>query len=172
MATLVKPLVSAEWWNKQLDLVERIVVEVPCYVDGNGISVPKVGPLPDGCAAICSQSAWVQRLAVKAAVTGDASLLQQAALLDPLTGAVCTPPEVWQMVDEMLVAQARWLPQYAGEIEKAEARIARAKADGSWIPPRDYRGAARLRQKTVEEMALDAERMRRMASAAAKESVE
>ena len=31
LATLVKPLVSAEWWNKQMDLVERIVVEVPCY---------------------------------------------------------------------------------------------------------------------------------------------
>jgi alpha-galactosidase len=115
---------------------------------------------------------WVQRLAVKAAVTGDAQLLKQAALLDPLTGAVCNPPEVWQMVDEMLVAQARWLPQYAGEIEKAEARMAQAQADGSWIPLRDYHGAARLKPKTVEEMALDADRMRRMASAAAKERVE
>jgi alpha-galactosidase len=28
------------------------VVEVPCYVDGNGISAPSVGPLPDGCAAV------------------------------------------------------------------------------------------------------------------------
>lgn len=32
------------------------VVEVPCYVDGNGISIPKVGDLPLGCAAVCSQS--------------------------------------------------------------------------------------------------------------------
>jgi hypothetical protein len=25
----------------------------------------------------------------------------------------CNPEEVWQMVDEMVVAQAKWLPQYA-----------------------------------------------------------
>jgi alpha-galactosidase len=80
------------------------VVEVPCYVDGNGISVPTLGDLPLGCAAICSQSIWVQRLAVEAAVHGDALLLKQAALMDPLTGAVCNPPEVWQMIDEMLIA--------------------------------------------------------------------
>ncbi len=47
------------------------VVEVPCYADGNGISVPRIGNLPDGCAAVCAQSVWVQRLAVKAAVAGD-----------------------------------------------------------------------------------------------------
>ena len=94
------------------NLPDDCIVEVPCYADGNGISVPRVGDLPDGCAAICSQSVWVQRLAVKAAITGDVGLLKQAALLDPLTGAVCNPPEVWQMVDELLEAQKRWLPQY------------------------------------------------------------
>ena len=76
------------------------------------------------------------------------------------------------MVDEMLIAQAQWLPQYAGEIEKARARAEQAKADGSWIPTRDYHGAARLEVRTVEEMAKDAEKMRRVASAAAKEMVE
>ena len=81
-------------------------------MDGNGISVPQVGALLLGCAAICSQSVWVQKLAVEAAVTGDVALLKQAVLMDPLTGAVCNPPEIWQMVDEMLVAQERWLPQY------------------------------------------------------------
>ena len=33
-------------------------------------------------------------------------------MMDPLVGAVCNPEEIWQMVDEMLVAQAQWLPQY------------------------------------------------------------
>lgn len=33
------------------------VVEVPCYVDGNGISIPKVGDLPLGC---CSSYAHNQ----------------------------------------------------------------------------------------------------------------
>jgi hypothetical protein len=35
-----------------------------------------------------------------------ADLMKLAMLHDPLVGAICTPEEVWQMVDEMLVAQA------------------------------------------------------------------
>lgn len=67
------------------------VVEVPCYVDGNGISIPKVGDLPLGCAAVCSQSIWVQKLAVEAAVHGDIQLLKQAAMMDP-TDRCCMQP--------------------------------------------------------------------------------
>lgn len=126
------------------------VVEVPCYVDGNGISVPKIGDLPLGCAAVCSQSVWVQRLAVEAAVSGDAALLKQAALMDPLTGAVCNPPEVWQMIDEMLIAQEEWLPQYAKGIQAAKELF----AEGKLIPTNEgYQGAARQRVKTSEEVA-------------------
>ena len=140
------------------NLPDDCVVEVPCYVDGNGISVPKVGELPAGCAAVCSQSAWVQRLSVEAAVSGDAELLKQAALMDPLTGAVCNPPEVWQMVDEMLIAQEQWLPQYRDAIAAAKARFAK----GNLIPTNEgYRGALRVREKTVEE--ISAERAEREA---------
>jgi alpha-galactosidase len=88
------------------------VVEVPGYVDGNGISIPLVGDLPAPCAAICNQSIAVQRLSVEAAVEGNPLKLKQAMLLDPLVGAVCNPREVWAMADEMLKAQAKWLPQY------------------------------------------------------------
>ena len=144
------------------------VVEVPCYVDGNGISVPKVGDLPLGCAAVCSQSIWVQRLAVEAAVSGDAMLLKQAAMMDPLTGAVCYPDEISQMIDEMLIAQAQWLPQYAEAIEKAKEYF----ASGHVLPVKEgYRGAVRLHERTVEEMAQDAEKSRALANAAAKENV-
>ena len=134
------------------NLPDECVVEVPCYVDGNGISVPQVGELPLGCAAVCSQSVWVQRLAVEAAVSGDAGLLKQAALMDPLTGAVCNPPEVWQMVDELLIAQEAWLPQYKEAIAQAKARFAR----GGLIPTNEgYRGAVRQRVKTAEEVAAE-----------------
>jgi alpha-galactosidase len=88
------------------------VVEVPGYVDGNGVSIPLVGDLPAPCAAICNQSIAVQRLAVEAALEGNPLKLKQAMLLDPLVGAVCNPPEVWAMADEMLKAEAQWLPQY------------------------------------------------------------
>ncbi len=147
------------------NLPDECVVEVPCYVDGNGVSVPKVGDLPLGCAAICSQSVWVQKLAVEAAVHADINLLRQAAMMDPLTGAVCTPDEIKQMVDEMLVAGAEWLPQYAEEIERAKVRLLDKK-----VPYRETKGFT-LKTKTVEEMAEEKTKYREMAAAAAKENV-
>lgn len=147
------------------NLPDECVVEVPCYVDGNGVSVPKVGDLPLGCAAICSQSVWVQKLAVEAAVHADIRLLRQAAMMDPLTGAVCTPDEIIQMVDEMLVAGAEWLPQYAEEIERAKLRL-----QHKTVPYRPVEGFT-LQEKTVEEMAQEKRKYREMASAAAKENV-
>ena len=149
------------------NLPDDCIVEVPGYADGNGISIPIIGDLPIGCAAICSQSVWVQRLAVEAAITGNAELLKQAMLLDPLTGAVLNPPEVWQMTDEMLIAQERWLPQYTDAIKDAKKRM----SGGNLIPTKPYKGAARLAVKTIEEMAKDADKMRKIASAAAKEMV-
>lgn len=148
------------------NLPAECVVEVPCYVDYNGISVPKVGDLPLGCAAICSASVWVQKLAVEAAVHGDIGLLYQAAMMDPLTGAVCTPDEIRQMVDEMLVAGREWLPQYDREIPLAEKRL-----ESSVLSLRPAKGF-RLAAKTVEEMAEEKAKYRALASAAAKEKVE
>ncbi len=136
------------------NLPNESVVEVPCYVDGNGISVPQVGELPLGCAAVCSQSIWVQKLSVEAAVAGDEALLKQAAMMDPLTGAVCNPAEIWQMVDEMLVAGEEWLPQYKNSVAAAKIRLAK----GDLIPTNsEYKGAARLKEKTAEEVASDKE---------------
>ena len=84
------------------------IVEAPGYVDGNGVSIPVVGDLPHGCAAICNASISVQRLSVLAAINGDVALLKQAMLMDPLAGAALNSEEISQMTDEMLVAQAPW----------------------------------------------------------------
>jgi hypothetical protein len=32
LACVIKPLVTADWWNKTLDLIEQMAREVPCYV--------------------------------------------------------------------------------------------------------------------------------------------
>ncbi|HHZ12851.1 MAG: alpha-glucosidase/alpha-galactosidase [Caldicoprobacterales bacterium] len=147
------------------NLPDDAIVEVPGYVDYNGISIPKIGDLPLGCAAICNASISVQRLAVEAAVHADDTLLRQAMMMDPLVGAVCNPPEIWQMVDEMLVAQEQWLPQYGEAIAKAKERLAK----GNLIPTREgYKGAARLKTKTVEEMAQDRQAATENAGAADK----
>lgn len=144
------------------NLPDDAVIEAPGYVDANGINMPIYGDLPLGCAGICHHSITVQRLSVEAAVHGDVELLKQAMLLDPLTGACCTPPEIWQMTDEMLIAQQEWLPQYAEAITAIEAE----RADTGWpIETKEgYRGAARLKTKTVEEMAKNADEARRMAA--------
>lgn len=149
------------------NLPQDAIIEAPGYVDGNGISMPTVGDLPIGCAAVCNVSISVQRLAVEAAISGDDLLLRQAMMMDPLVGAVCNPNEIWQMVDEMLVAQAEWLPQYREAIEAAERRLQK----GPLLPTRDTKGAARIRVKTVEEMAEDREEMNRTAGAADKAKI-
>jgi alpha-galactosidase len=141
------------------------IVEVPGYVDGNGLSIPIVGDLPLGPAAVCNASVGVERLAVEAAVSGDDFLLRQAMMMDPLTGAVLNPPEIAQMTDEMLVAQAKWLPQYKKAVAKAKKRL----AAGNLIPTREgYQGAARLHTKTVKEMEADREAARKQAAEADK----
>lgn len=140
------------------------IIEAPGYVDRNGINMPQVGDLPLGPAAVCNVSISVQRLAVEAAVSGDDFLLRQAMMMDPLTGAVCNPKEIWQMTDELLVAQAKWLPQYTEAIEKAKQRL----ASDDLIPTKDYKGAARLKVKTVKEMAEDRDAANKNASEADK----
>lgn len=136
------------------NLPDDAVVEAPGYVDRSGIQMTRVGNLPLGPAAVCQTSIQVQRMGVLAAVRGDDQLLRQAMMMDPLVGAVCTPPEIWQMVDELLVAQAPWLPQYGKAISEAKARLAKGLA----VPVREnYRGAARLEIRSVEEMRRDRE---------------
>jgi len=144
------------------------VIEIPGYVDRNGISMPVVGDLPLACAATCSATARVQQMGMEAAVHGDVTLLKQAMLHDPLVGAVCNPEEVWQMTDEMLVAQAQWLPQYAGEIEPAKTRLAANERNGTRVKRVQTDGAARLHTKTIEEMAKDREKSRANAAASDK----
>jgi alpha-galactosidase len=144
------------------------VIEVPGYVDKNGINIPVVGDLPLACAATCAASIRVQEMGKEAAVHADVTLLKQAMLHDPLVGAVCNPEEVWQMTDEMLVEQARWLPQYADDIPAARQRLLDAERDGTRVKTIATEGAARLQTKTVEEMAADRERSRANAAAADK----
>ena len=124
------------------------IVEVPGYIDTLGINIPIIGNLPLGPAAVCNTSISVQRMAVLAAVNGDDQLLRQAVMLDPLSGAVCNPPEIWQMVDEMLVAQEKWLPQYKDAIQKARQRLTK----GPLIPVKQNKGAARKDLKSVSEL--------------------
>jgi alpha-galactosidase len=150
------------------NLPDDTVIEIPGYVDRTGINMQVVGDLPLACAATCAVSARVQEMSVEAAVRGDITLLKQAMLHDPLVGAVCNPEEVWQMTDEMLVALAPWLPQYALEIPQAKKRLANHEKNGTRVTLQKGRGAARFEAKTPAQMAANSEAARKNASAADK----
>jgi alpha-galactosidase len=51
------------------------------------------------------------------------------------------------MVDEMVVAQAQWLPQFADAVPAARERMAK-----STVKTRDWEGAARKKVRSVEEL--------------------
>ena len=57
------------------------------------------------------------------------------------------------MSDEMLAAQAQWLPQYAREIPAARQRLEAHERNGTRVKLSSSKGAARLHTKTVEELA-------------------
>jgi alpha-galactosidase len=154
--------------NHITNLPNGCVIEIPGYVDKNGINMPVVDDLPLAAAATCSASVRVQQMGMEAAVHGDVTLLKQAMLHDPLVGAVCNPEEVWQMTDEMLVAQAQWLPNYANAITDAQKRLDNAIANGTRVKLRETRGAARIEIKSVEEMARNKAEARASAAAADK----
>ncbi len=150
------------------NLPDDCIVEIPGYVDKTGINMPVVGPLPLACAATCNATVSVQRMSVYAAISGDLTLLKQAMLHDPLTGAVCDPEEIWQLTDDMLVGQAKWLPQYKNEIAGAKKRLADAVKNGTRAKLVETQGAARIKTKTVAEMKADAAEARSNAAAADK----
>jgi len=90
-------------------------VEVPTFADDAGLHPTRVGELPPQCAALCMTNINSQILAAEAALESDPERVVQAVALDPLTGAVCTLKEVREMCAEMLEAQRRWLPNFAGK---------------------------------------------------------
>jgi alpha-galactosidase len=94
------------------NLPEGCCVEVPCLVDGNGVQPTRVGRLPPQLAALNRTQVNVQELIVEAALSGNPDAVLHAVALDPLTAAVCTLPQIRSMVNEMLEAEAQWLPQF------------------------------------------------------------
>ncbi|HPC93559.1 MAG TPA: alpha-galactosidase [Sedimentisphaerales bacterium] len=96
------------------NLPQGCCVEVPVYVDSQGLHPVTIGELPVQCAALNQSNVTVQELAVEAALTGDPERAMQAMAMDPLTSAVCTLKEIRDMTGEMLEAERKWLPEFKG----------------------------------------------------------
>lgn len=87
-------------------------VEVPCLVDGNGVQPTHVGGLPPQLAALNRTNTGVQKLAVAGALQESLEHVYRAVSLDPLASALLTLDEIRAMTDELLIAEARWLPEF------------------------------------------------------------
>ena len=129
------------------NLPEDCIIESTGFIDRFGLHMASGIELPMGCATACRTSIDVQRMSVDAALKGDVDQLKLAVLHDPLVGAICSPDEVWSMVDEMLVAQSKWLPQYKSDIEKAKKRLL-----NSTVKKKNWDGAARMKVRNINEL--------------------
>ena len=96
------------------NLAADACVEVPALVDGLGVHPVAVGPLPPQCAAYTRPAVDCQELTVAAALEGDRDLVYHAVLTDPQVQAALSLDEAWRMTDELIAAEAEWLPGWLG----------------------------------------------------------
>ena len=94
------------------NLPDDACVEVPCLVNGDGIHPCHIGRLPVQLAAMNMTNVNVQLLTIEAARTRNRETIYQAAMLDPLTGAVLSIDDIVQMCDEMIEAHGEYMAMY------------------------------------------------------------
>ena len=99
--------------NYITNLPNNVCVEIPIYVDREGLHPMTVGDLPVQLAAMNQTNITVQNLAVEAAVNVDPELAFAAVSLDPLTSSVLNLTEIRDMVIEMFEAEAQWMPEFS-----------------------------------------------------------
>ena len=87
-------------------------VEVPCLVDGSGITPCHVGRLPEQCAAMNRTNINVQLLTIKAAYTRKYEDIYRAAMLDPHTAAELNIDDIVAMCDELIAAHGDYMSMY------------------------------------------------------------
>lgn len=87
-------------------------VEVPCLVDGSGITPCHVGALPPQLAAFNMTNINVQNLTIEAALTLKKDYIYHAAMLDPHTAAELSIDDIWHLCDDLIEAHGDYLPKY------------------------------------------------------------
>lgn len=100
--------IGANVLNKGLitNLPSKACVEVPCLVDGSGITPTVVGELPTQLAALNQTNINVQLMTVEAAVSRRREDVYMAAMLDPRCAAQLSMDDIVKMCDELIEAHA------------------------------------------------------------------
>jgi alpha-galactosidase len=86
-------------------------VEVPVLVDAAGLRPCRVGELPPQLAAACAPHTAVQNLTVRAALEGKRERVYHAAMLDRHAPSVLSLDEIIAVVDELIDAHGKALPE-------------------------------------------------------------
>ncbi|KAA8786540.1 alpha-glucosidase/alpha-galactosidase [Paenibacillus amylolyticus] len=95
------------------NLPREACVEVPCLVDGSGISPTYIGDLPPQLAALNRTNINTQLLTIEAAITGKKEHIYHAAMLDPHTAAELSMDDIVAMCDDLIEAHGDWLPKFS-----------------------------------------------------------
>jgi alpha-galactosidase len=101
------------------NLAAEACVEVPALVDGTGVWPVSVGELPLQCAAYIHPAVDAQLLTVRAALHEDRDAVYHAVIQDPQVQARLSLDEAWRMTDELIAAEAEWLPPWLGGSQQA-----------------------------------------------------
>ncbi len=96
------------------NLPPEACVEVPCLVDGSGVSPCYAGRLPVQLAAMNMTHVNVHLLTMEAARTKRREHIYHAAMLEPHTAAELSLDDIRAMVDDLIEAHGDWLPKYSG----------------------------------------------------------
>ena len=94
------------------NLPQNACVEVPCLVDGSGVTPCYVGDLPEQCAALNRTNINEQLLTIEAAKTLKKEYIYQAALMDPHMQSELPIDDIVALCDDMIEAHKGWLPEY------------------------------------------------------------
>ncbi|WP_226689459.1 alpha-glucosidase/alpha-galactosidase [Ruegeria arenilitoris] len=87
-------------------------VETPCLVDSNGVQPSVVADIPPQLIALMRSQINVQELTVRALVDRNPEYIYHAAMMDPHTAAELDLRQIRNMVDDLLIAHADWLPDW------------------------------------------------------------
>ncbi|MCC5974075.1 MAG: alpha-glucosidase/alpha-galactosidase, partial [Rubellimicrobium sp.] len=94
-------------------LPDGCAVEVPVLVDNNGLQPTVVRDIPPQLIGLIRTNLNVQDLTVQALLTENREHIYHAAMLDPHTAAELDLDQIWELVDDLLVAHDDWLPEFA-----------------------------------------------------------
>jgi 6-phospho-beta-glucosidase len=86
------------------------VVEIPARIDRDGAHPAPLAPLPQELLELVARVKTYERLAVRAALTGDAAVARAALAANPVAGG---PELSGQLLDAIVETNRQWLPRFA-----------------------------------------------------------